>query len=441
MSNLARIQALIPAAGLSSRFWPRHKALPEPAGPGLLRLAARNLRLAGLERLLVVTGYRGEEVKAEALALGAVAVHNPDYSLGMFSSVKAGLSALTDPPAFLILPVDAALVHPRSILALLCSWAALPPEEAGKRIFIPAWQGRAGHPPLIGGGRLEEILRWEGEDGLRGVLASFMGKEAGRFFRRGERPPEYLDSGAASFLDLPDPGLLCDMDSPEDLAAAAPSAWAADSRPSLEEAWVMLNLAGLSPEKKRHCLAVSAGALRLILARAASGCPADPELALLGGLLHDLARREKNHALAGRSGAEAMGFRLPALVIGAHTELPPSLLPETGDMAAKAASGHPAGREYAALEPETREAILAVYLADKYYRQDRRVSLEERFAAARAFLEGDPVALAGMERRKRDALAVESWFRDKLGAEPAELLARPSGHAWEDVLRGLAAGI
>lgn len=224
MSRFAAVPALILAAGRSSRFAGRHKALPEPAGPGLLREAAVRLRAAGLERLLAVTGHRGEEVAAEALSLGMQAVPNPDYAQGMFSSVLAGLEALraqAAPPALLVLPVDAAWARPESITALLSYWDALPPAKAARSIIIPAYGGRAGHPPLIGGGRLAEITRWRGADGLRGALASFMDAGAGRLFLRGLVPPAPQAAAGVSFLELDDPGLLADIDTPEDYAQAA----------------------------------------------------------------------------------------------------------------------------------------------------------------------------------------------------------------------------
>ena len=68
---------------------------------------------------------------------------------------------------------------------------------------------------------------------------------------------------------------------------------------SLENAWQVLLAVRESVRKTRHSVAVSLGALRLGLVLEAAGLPCDPELDAVGGLLHDIAHGQSDHARAG----------------------------------------------------------------------------------------------------------------------------------------------
>lgn len=75
--------AIIMAAGTSSRFAPlsyeRPKALIEVRGEILLERQIRQLREAGIPEIVVVTGYKAEQLQYLAGRFGVRLVHNPDY--------------------------------------------------------------------------------------------------------------------------------------------------------------------------------------------------------------------------------------------------------------------------------------------------------------------------------------------------------------------------
>ncbi len=76
--------AIILAAGASSRFAPlsyeRHKALIEVKGEVLIERQIRQLREAGVEKIYVVTGYKGEQFKYLGKKYRVQLVHNSEYA-------------------------------------------------------------------------------------------------------------------------------------------------------------------------------------------------------------------------------------------------------------------------------------------------------------------------------------------------------------------------
>ena len=119
--NQARVAAgaVILAAGLSSRFGGRPKALAELGGRSLLRGAAYKCRLVGVDRVTVVTGHHKTEVEEAAEALGLTTVHNPDFRQGMFSSIQAGVRAMAGLEAFFVWPVEGARTRPHTLWATM----------------------------------------------------------------------------------------------------------------------------------------------------------------------------------------------------------------------------------------------------------------------------------------------------------------------------------
>lgn len=433
---------LVLAAGLSSRLGGQPKALARVEGHSLLSLAAAAGRLCGLSNILAVTGHRRPEVEAEASALGLRTVFNPDYAEGgMFSSVQAGLRALEAEECFFILPVDAALVEPLTLLRLLTAWRFAPRPKKPK-IIVPVFGGRCGHPPLIRANQAEKSLaQWGGPGGLRGWLASKIESGAGDFLKgfqprtadqgptkpRPERrkPFTHQDSGGSlEFLALDDPGILSDLDTPADLASAALSR--REPEPALYEAWQLLLQSGLKPTKIRHHKCVAASALRLTLALGRSGeNQADPELSLIAGLLHDLARNEKSHARAGREKLEALGWKSAALVVGAHTDPPAAFLKGLALELNGAADDD--DEAYARASRRVRLSALALYLADKYWWDDEPVDIGQRFQISRRNNAGRDDFEKIIGRRQATALAVERWFRRTLGGEPEEIARQRLG--------------
>lgn len=102
-----------------------------------------------------------------------------------------------------------------------------------------------------------------------------------------------------------------------------------------------------------HSRAVAAEALRIA---DALPLPLDRELLRSAALLHDLARREKDHAALGAAWLRELGYREAAALVEQHHDG----------------------------EGEALDEAAVLFLADKCVREDRRVPLAERFAASEA---------------------------------------------------------
>ena len=75
--------AIIMAAGTASRFAPLsfeiHKALIEAKGEILIERQIKQLKEAGIDEVIIVTGYKAEQLKYLKDKFGVKFIHNPDY--------------------------------------------------------------------------------------------------------------------------------------------------------------------------------------------------------------------------------------------------------------------------------------------------------------------------------------------------------------------------
>jgi hypothetical protein len=382
--------------------------------------------------------------------------------------------------------VDCALVQDWSVAVLVKAWLALAerdPARADRSLVIPVFAEHCGHPVLLGREHMARVLEdkaaLEENGGLRTYIASRLG-EAGRpIYLQGLMPegrprtampfspptgdgPALLPcfplrdpEGEAVFLPLPDAGVLCDLDSPEDCAKAEAflAFTRSRTRPAPEEAWEWLIGSGLEREKVRHRLLVGLAGLRLTRELEASGLETDPVSAAGGGLLHDIAaactlhhKKCKAHARRVQDRLLERGWTDCALTAGAHTVLPDSILraigvqfsdapiecrihPHCSGAIADAGKGACADAHQGIAEA-LRHACLAVYLADKYFFRDGYVEMGRRFGMVMERFFDDEEAVRAIGRRLEVAEAVRQWFVRTTGKEPERLLAGLDRHEW-----------
>lgn len=153
MSEPPKIAALVLAAGRSERMqYPKTLLIfgKETVVDRVIRVCAEG----GCEPVIVVLGSEEERIRVNASLGGARIVSHPDFARGRTSSIQAGLHALPeDAAAFLLFPVDHALVESATIAALLAAY-----RESGRPIVIPTSAGHRGHPILCDRTVAEELL-------------------------------------------------------------------------------------------------------------------------------------------------------------------------------------------------------------------------------------------------------------------------------------------
>jgi molybdenum cofactor cytidylyltransferase len=172
----------------------RDKAtLPIRGIPAWQRIA-QTCRETGLGGVLVV-GSHNEENLTAPLPAGWKKAVNPVPEKGRTGSIQTGLALLLpDTEGILLFPIDHPMAAPGTVRRLLETFLELP-ERTGVWL-VPVCQGRGGHPILFGRRFLPHLLQADPDAPLRRILSE-----------HGER------------RDLPveDPGVLFNLDRPEDL--------------------------------------------------------------------------------------------------------------------------------------------------------------------------------------------------------------------------------
>jgi molybdenum cofactor cytidylyltransferase len=195
---MAKIAAVVLAAGPSNRFGPQNKLLADLAGRPLLRGVAEKVIGGGADLVVIVTGCDGADIEAALAGLSVRFVHNEAWRDGMGTSIAAGVAALgEDIEATFIVPGD----MPRLTPGLFAQLAAAFAEGPRPTIVYPATpSGEQRNPVLWPRRYFPKLLTLAGPDGAKGFLRRLAP----------ECTPVVVD----------DPAIFADVDTPEDLQAA-----------------------------------------------------------------------------------------------------------------------------------------------------------------------------------------------------------------------------
>jgi molybdenum cofactor cytidylyltransferase len=185
------IWAVILAAGESRRMGTQKLLLPFGEAT-VVEAVVRTALASGVDRAVAVLGADRESIRARLEPRGVDFAVNERYAEGMLTSIQAGIRAL--PPE-----AEAAVV-------MLGDQPFLPPSvvdtviqgrrESGKGIVIPVFRGRRGHPVLVDLKYRAETLSLDPADGLRRLMRS--------------HPDDIAE------VEVDDPNILRDLDTPED---------------------------------------------------------------------------------------------------------------------------------------------------------------------------------------------------------------------------------
>ena len=167
-----KINGIILAAGLSSRM-EAFKPLLKLKGKTMIEHSVDSMFHAGVKQVIVVLGYRAEEVEAllrdQYDRSRLVFIHNRKYAeTDMLTSIKIGISSLNTCDAFYLLPGDMPAIHTNTFLAVkkaLCRTHAM--------VAFPTIDGHRKHPPLISWKCIDTICKFDRTGGLREVWKQF----------------------------------------------------------------------------------------------------------------------------------------------------------------------------------------------------------------------------------------------------------------------------
>ncbi len=192
---LPKIGTVVLAAGLSSRMG-SNKLLAAVDGKPLVRHAVEATLASAADPVIVVTGNAGPEVRTALVDLPVQFVENPDFTKGLSTSLRSGLSALPDDcnGALFVLgdmpDVSAALID-RLI-------AAFDPAE-DRAICVATRHGKRGNPVLWSRRFFPEIMALEGDIGAKHLMT--------------------VHADLVCEVEADNDGPLTDIDTPQALAA------------------------------------------------------------------------------------------------------------------------------------------------------------------------------------------------------------------------------
>lgn len=193
------IPGIILAAGRSLRMGRSKALLPcGDRGDTFVRRLVTVLCQGGVEEALVVGRPEDDELRAEVETLAVLAryVENPKADEGQLSSVLAGLAAADRPGvrAILVTPVDAPMIAPATVAALLAE-----SRSSAAPVVRAVHLGRHGHPVIFAREVFEDLRHADPALGARAVLRAHAAR--------------VVD------VDVEDPGVLGDIDTPADYDA------------------------------------------------------------------------------------------------------------------------------------------------------------------------------------------------------------------------------
>jgi putative nucleotidyltransferase with HDIG domain len=321
-----KVSSIILAAGYSSRMGRFKPLLTFGHDTAIERVIKTHLH-SGIDEMIVVVGHRGNEVKEILKNYNVKFVQNANFAEGMFSSIVSGLKAIEpETAAFFVQPVDIPLVKGYTINSLIKEYS-----HTEKGILYPTFCGRKGHPPLIDCKYIQAIADSDGNGGLKGILEKYKN-----------------DSHCVPSFDE---AILKDMDTPGDYENLL--AYDMAGAPTRTECDSILSMHQVPEHIISHCREVSKVAMTILASLPSGECTIDRPALEAAALLHDIARREKNHAKKGAVILKQLGYEKVGSIISTHMEI----------------------------EVDENSKIIEneiLYLADKLVKEDRLVPLKER---------------------------------------------------------------
>ncbi len=159
------ISTIILAAGESKRIG-QAKQLLRLGENTILEHTLHNYMASRSEEIILVLGYRANEILKLIPQESIIAVQNPEYSKGMSKSIIHGLSHV-NPKAdgILIALADQPFIDTNTINRLITAFL-----KSNKGIIIPLYRNKRGNPVIFSAAYGEELMNLSGDTGGREII-------------------------------------------------------------------------------------------------------------------------------------------------------------------------------------------------------------------------------------------------------------------------------
>ncbi len=205
MLQVGNIDAVLLAAGLSSRMGEANKLLLDFGGQPLVRHTAETLTRAGFGSVTVVTGFEAEAVAACLTGLTVTTTFNPDFADGQRTSVAHGLRTIAaagrEPAGVMICLSDMPYLETQDYRTLAAAFL----QNGADRIALPDFAGQRGNPIVVPSRLLAEASRGGLNTGCRRLI---------------ERRPGEVDR-----IPVANAAFVSDIDTPPDYDRALRAAY------------------------------------------------------------------------------------------------------------------------------------------------------------------------------------------------------------------------
>jgi molybdenum cofactor cytidylyltransferase len=182
------VSAILLAAGLSRRMGRPKQLLPLHGKPVIIH-CFDNIFASGIRDIVVVLGLQGEKIKSIIGDFPIKIAFNSDESSDMSGSVRVGLQNISRSSTGVLICLSDQPLISTDTFKVLIEWNAREPEK----IIVPVYHSRKGHPVLLPKHIAQEVFHGS-------LLRDIVNKDAGRII----------------YVEIPDKGILLDMDTEED---------------------------------------------------------------------------------------------------------------------------------------------------------------------------------------------------------------------------------
>ncbi len=359
-----KIGAVIVAGGLSSRMNDFKPLLPI-VNKSMIGTTINNFKSFGVDEIVVVTGYRSEDIQINLKEINVEFVKNENYhNTHMFDSVCLGLNKVKNKVDFIFIsPADSPFVQQFTLNKMMEEMINL-----NYNLFQPSYEGINGHPLLLRKSSVNKILFHDGTNGLQGAIAN-MG----------------TDYKNLSFVD---PGIKLDADNASEYLKLLEYNEIKNC-PTIEQCKKIQDYFSMTPAVKAHCKKVASVALNICDNLNKNGISLNKNKVVAASLLHDIAKGKDKHAEVGALWLKDMGYYEISDIVKEHMEL-------------KEISKIPNEKE-------------VVYLADKLVKGEKLVSIKERFSFKEDIYKNDNNISKNIDKRKEQAKFLYYMFLENVG--------------------------